>query len=460
MSKSKLVCRNVANSWRVRSCVYALLIGVPGIGHTTPAIEGLVAGAASLAHDSTVTIAGSGFGTKDDSAPVLVDYVNEAFENGKRNTQYSAYEDGRVIQASSDDPESRWGAATSVLPVRYDTDSEARHPFDSARYHLFGENVWLGRPVAYGGPGGWDTPTNNDQLYLSWWVKVDHNSLYYWRIYPYDISGKFEVGEAIVSGGQVIGEFIGIDDEGLLNFTFPGNFNSNNLKGINLLGQRSGARTKFPEEFRAGSGYGFESPGQKTLRVWDDPDSRGIRTSLSHTDYFVASPSNREYMSNRVYQRRDMVPDVWHHFEVELDIAKGTFKSWFNGELGGVAKFDSRAAYEEAYSPTIALIGNNAKQDHLQNMYISEIYMDKSVQRVIIGDAPRYEDLTYYELQRPIKWTNSEIEFVVNLGALASSSDLYIYVFDEDGVPNQQGFELCTAADCPVPPRKIELQIN
>lgn len=424
-----------------------------------PTISGLQV-ETEFRNGSALIIQGAGFGRKSQSAPVLVDYVNEAYENGVKNRVYSSFEDGEIIKAASEFPDSLWGAATSVLPVRYDLEpSNARHPYDLARYHLYGENVWLGRPVAYGGQGGWDTPVNNPQLYLSWWVKVEHNSLYYWRINPYDISGKFEEGESVISNGEVIGEFIGIDNEGLLNFIFPSNANAINLKGVELVGEASKARTIFPKDFRGGSGYGYEAPGTKTLRVWDDPESGGIRTSLSHTDYFL-SAAESSYSSNRIYQTRDMVPDVWHHFEVELDVERGTFKSWFNGELGGIAKFDPKAAYEEAYSPTIALIGNNAKQDHLQNMYISEIYMDKSVQRVVIGDAPRYVDLTHYELQRPIKWTDNEIEFAVNLGALASSSELYVYIFDEEGVPNQQGLALCTTADCPVPPQKIQLQVN
>lgn len=414
-----------------------------------------------LRQGAFVTIEGQGFGPKSQSAPVLVDYVEEAYENGLKNSVYSSFDDGVTIEAASEFPDSLWAATRDTYPVRYSkASSHARHSYDVARYHLYGPNVWLGRPVVYGGLSGWETPTNNSQLYLSWWVKVEYNSLYYWRINPVEISGAFQVGENILSGGEVIGRFIGTDKKGLLNLELPGHINANNLRGIGLNGEASGARTTFPEEFRGGSGYGYETPGTKTLRIWDDPGSRGIRTSLSHTDYFLDAASNDEYSSNRVYQKRNMVPEVWHHFEVELDVENGTYKSWFNGELGGIARFDPRAAYQEAYSPTIALIGNNAWQDSLQNMYISEIYMDKSVQRVIIGDAPRYEDLTHYELQRPINWSNSEIEFAVNLGALADSSNLYVYVFDQEGVPNQQGFELCAAADCPVPPQQIQLQVN
>lgn len=443
-----------------RYCLLSVSLAIPTFANAVPSISTAEAEGGIVQHGGRLTIVGAGFGAKADPAPVLVDYVSEAYEHGELNTAYSGFDDGQIIEPVSDQPSSRWAAATSILPVRYDTDSTPRHRFDVARYHLFGENVWLGRPVAYGGVSGWDTPTNNNQLYLSWWVKVDYNSLYYWRFKPYELSGSFKEGESVLSNGEYIGQYIGVDDEGLLNFVFPGHINVNNLSNVELVGQDSGSKTVFPDEFRAGDGYGFETPGTKTLRIWDDPNSQGIRTSLSHTDYFLASHSNSEYSSNRVYQRRDMKSNVWHHFEVELDIAKGTYKSWFNGNLGGIAQFDPRAAFEDAYSPTIALIGNNGKQDKLQNMYISEIYMDKSVQRVVIGDSSNYDDLTHYEIQRPLKWTNNEIEVSVNLGALDGAQDLFLYVFDKDGIPNSEGFSLCVDSDCPVPPQKIELKIN
>ena len=436
---------------------FALL---PAVAYAGPAVFSIDTGGDRLAQGVVARITGTEFGVKDESSPVLVDYVSYAYEYGKLNSAYSEFVDGEVIEPASVNPNSLWAAVSSDLPVRFDTKSKPRHPFDKARYHLFGENVWLGRPVVYGGPGGWDTPINNSQLYISWWVKVDYNSLYYWRFTPSEMSGDFQEREVVRSNGEVIGEYIGKDKEGLLNFVFPGHPNANKLKGVQLVGVESGAKTVFPDEFRAGSGVGYETPGTKTLRIWDDPDSRGIRTSLSHTDYFLVAYSDRNYSSNRVYQSRDMIPDVWHHFEVELDVGKGTLKSWFNGQLGGIAKFDPRTAYQDAYSPTIALIGNNAKQDQLQNMYISEIYMDKSVQRVVIGNAPNYDDLTHYELQRPVRWGRNEIEFSVNLGAFDSSSGLYLYVFDENGVPNKNGFSLCASVDCPSPPEPIQLQVN
>ncbi len=436
------------------------MLVMPSLVGAAPAIFRVLPSSSGVEQGAQLLIEGDGFGLKEDAAPVLADYVSEAYENGILSTTYSNFDNEKIIEPAADFPGSRWAAATSDLPVRYDTTSPARHRFDGGRYHLSGENSWLGRPVAYGGVDGWDTPKNNPHLYVSWWVKVDYNSLYYWRIKPYELAGEFEKGEEVLSDNKVVGEYIGLDRDGLLNFVFPGHRNANNLVNIEIIGRNSGARTVFPNEFRGGDGYGFQTPGTKTLRIWDDPSSRGIRTSLSHTDYFLVAYSNSEYSSNRIYQLRDLKPDVWHHFEVELNVNEGTFKSWFNGELGGVAQFDPRAAYQEDYSPTIALIGNNGKQDLLQNMYISEIYMDKSVQRVIVGDTPSYEDLTHYEIQRPLKWDDNEIEVALNLGALEGSQDLYVNVFDENGVPNQQGFELCGGGNCPVPPQRIQLRID
>ncbi len=413
-----------------------------------------------LKHGGTLAVRGAGFGSKEQAAPVFLDYIEEVYENGKLRQVYSDYADGQAIKPASENPDSLWGAVTGGSSVRYDRSSPQRHRYDVARYHLIGENSWLGRPVVYGGPGGWDTPIDNPQLYLSWWVKVDYNSAYYWRFNPHDISGDFSPGESVSSDADVSGIFIGVDKEGLLNFQFDGHRNATGLKNVTIIGERSGAKTRFPEEFRGGSGYGYETPGTKQLRIWDDPDSQGIRTSLSQADYFLASHSNQNYSSNRIYQLRDMKRHVWHHFEAEIDVRKGTYKSWFNGEMGGVAEFDPRAAYEGKYSPTIALIGNNAKQDHLQNMYISEIYMDKSVQRAVIGNAAHYSDLNHYELQRPVTWTDDSLELVVNLGALDLTQDIYLYIFDENGIPNESGISLCSGADCPSPPKSIQLQIQ
>jgi hypothetical protein len=435
------------------------LIGIMG-ANAEPEISAVQV-ADEVKQGSVITLSGKGFGQKPTAAPVFVDYVEETYEYGKPRSVYSNFEDGTIIEPASSDPQSLWAATTSSLPVRYDSEKvNARHQFDEARYHFYGENSWLGRPVIYGGESGWDTPYNNPQIYVSWWVKVDYNSTYYWRINPLQITGQFSPGELVTISGEVAGEYIGKDDDGLLNFVFPGHINANNLVNQNIRGVDSKASAVFPNLPRGGEGYGFESPGTKYIRIWDDPKSQGIRASLSLTDYYVSSTSNLSFGTGNIYQRREMDPDRWHHFEFEIDTSRGVVRSWFDGEMGGVGEFDPRAAFQDGFSPTIALIGNNAKQDKLQNLYISEIYMDSSIQRVIIGDAPNYEGLSHYEIQRPVFWDDGSVKFAVNLGALSPSSELYVYVFDESGTPNKQGFALCASVGCPSPPEPIQLQVN
>lgn len=437
----------------VALCTFSLVV------QSNPVVTDVTVEGGEPKHGEMIKLRGAGFGVKQQAAPLFVDYVEEVYVNGVIRDAYSSFQDGQAIRPASSDSNSLWAAATSVTPVRYVRTGSQRHRFDVARYHFSGEDSWLGRPVAYGGVDGWSTPKDNPQLYVSWWVKVDYNSAFYWRISPRYIEGDFVPGEKVSSQSNMSGIFIGVDKEGLLNFEFDGQRNANNLRNVTFVGSKSNAKVVFPEEFRGGSGYGFETPGTKQLRVWDDPNSLGIRASLSQTDFYVGSSQNRDYSSNMVYQFRDMNSSRWHHFEVELDVEAGTLKSWFNGELGGIAKFDPRAAALGKYSPTIALIGNNAKQDQLQNMYISEIYMDKSIQRVIIGDSDSYSGLSHYEVQRPVSWSDGAIDFAFNLGSLDFSEGLYVYVFDSNGVPNQKGFPLCIGVECPSPPRSVQLKV-
>ena len=126
----------------------------------------------------------------------------------------------------------------------------------------------------------------------------------------------------------------------------------------------------------------------------------------------------------------------------------------------GEEHFSPDSIYAGKYSPTLALLGTNAKQLKLQKSWISEVYVDSSLQRVAIGNASNYADVTHHELQRPINWTSNDIEIAVNLGAFSFEKDLYVYVFDRDGVVNDQGFPLCTGDACPIPPSRIQLLVD
>ncbi len=420
----------------------------------------LTAGGGRFAHGVDLIVHGKNFDSKPNGWPILVDYVSHAYQRGELTRFSDILKDMQAIPIASEAPSSRWAANSTDSAVVFSTTRPKRHAFDAAGYLMRGNNSWLGRPTSYGGISGWNTPVDNPYLYVSWWVKFKYNSTYYWRFSPETINGRFLPGEPLSVGDSIKGTYIGVDGSGLINAVFEGQRNANNLKGLIVKGLESGATTKFPQDFRAGEGIGYETPGSKYLRIWDDPGSNGIRTSLSQFDFFLVAYSDPSLSSGRVYDTVDVEANKWHHFEAVVDASTGEFKSWFNGRLRGVAKFDPAAMHQGLYSPTIALLGNNGKQEVLQEMDVSEIYMDSSLQRVVLSNASEFDSLNNYELQVPMSWSDGEITFKANLGSLDISKPLYLYVYDQNGIANSTGVPICREVDCVAPPAPVDLTVE
>ncbi|TYC62725.1 hypothetical protein FMN52_02910 [Marinobacter sp. BW6] len=452
----------MVNQIHIMSRASCLLLSVVLLGGVSVAVaEPLISQVSLLEGEridqgSRIKILGSGFGSKANASPVLVDYVDQAFEYGKRVEPNSGLgEMSRIPMGLTGDPDAIW--ATSTSSFLYSTETTTRHQNSSALYFLEGEKAWVGRPVAYGGAAGWDTPVDIPQLYVSWWYKNRYHSTYYWRFSPDSQTGEFEVGEELVieglTGDKSRGVYAGVDEDGLHNAALYSHRNANDLRGVAIKGVSSGATTIFPSESRGGSGYGYEMPGSKLARIWDDPDGiDGIRSSVALHDAYAESA--------RMYYRLGLESNEWVHLEYEIDTEKGLLRIRENGKIMGEEYFSPDAIYKGKYSPTLALLGTDGKQLKLQQSWISEIYVDNSLQRVAIGNASNYSDVTHHEMQRPVEWSNTDIEIAVNLGSLSFDEELYVYVFDIDGVVNNKGFPLCTGDECPIPPSRIQLLVD
>jgi hypothetical protein len=62
--------------------------------------------------------------------------------------------------------------------------------------------------------------------------------------------------------------------------------------------------------------------------------------------------------------------------------------------------------------------------------YFGEVYVDDSWKRLYLGNAPTWSETSQVELQRPIIWEDDRIEFALNVGALHSQAELYLYWVD------------------------------
>ncbi len=64
---------------------------------------------------------------------------------------------------------------------------------------------------------------------------------------------------------------------------------------------------------------------------------------------------------------------------------------------------------------------------------IDDVYIDSSWARIEIGDKPDFDSCTHREVQVPISWSDSSVEFSVNQGSFQNGDSVYLFVVDSDG---------------------------
>ncbi|MFA6467014.1 MAG: MopE-related protein, partial [Patescibacteria group bacterium] len=80
-----------------------------------------------------------------------------------------------------------------------------------------------------------------------------------------------------------------------------------------------------------------------------------------------------------------------------------------------------------------------ARQDEF---FYDNIYIDKSIARVEIGNASTYAASSRREIQIPTTWNNSSIQITVNPGSFTSGQTVYLYVIDSNGNVNTSGYPI------------------
>ncbi len=404
----------------------------------------------------TIQVQGSGFGSKQQAAPVLLDRVEKAYENGIENAFHSSITAGEFLLDTELKASAVW-TATSDYGIYVTGDRPPRHIGSEKHYYFQGANKHFGNPAAYGGASGWDTPEDNNQLYVAWWYKPKYTPSLYWRISPLEYDGKFIPGETLDVGGITTATFVGHDDQDQFNLVFDTYApKTTQLKGVVVRGRESNATTIFPSEHKGGKDIGYEPPGaQKYIRIWEDPHGReGIRFSWTQMHQTLMSTDGSTALTN--WDSQDLNGGRWHLLELAMDTKKGSVDLFVNSNH--LTKFEFSPDIEmEGASPTIALMGLNGKVGKLQEGEIDDIYMDSTIQRVVLADAPSYEEVSHWEIQKPVKWGPESLEFSVYEGALESYENSYIYVFDENGDVNMAGFPVCS--DCKAPPSSVHLDI-
>jgi hypothetical protein len=146
----------------------------------------------------------------------------------------------------------------------------------------------------------------------------------------------------------------------------------------------------------------------------------------------------------------EMWLDQWHRLESWLDQGTpggndGVWTIWIDGqpwtELRGTFMDSVDCPFDHLYVGHYFASDEGTPQPQAQRWW-DELYVDSTLARVEIGDAPTWSGCAHREIQVPQAWSGDAITIRVNQGAFASGQRAYLYVVDENGVVNSQGFSL------------------
>ena len=144
---------------------------------------------------------------------------------------------------------------------------------------------------------------------------------------------------------------------------------------------------------------------------------------------------------------------VWTKVEMEIKYTSendGYVKLWENGVL----RVDYFGHTDSMPGPlrTEAIGGYARLHGEPENWrYFSDIYLDYSRARVILGNAATFAASTVREVQIPTVWSDSSISVSVNLGAFKDGEPAYLYVVDENGSVNSEGLRITAMPGGPIP---------
>ena len=89
---------------------------------------------------------------------------------------------------------------------------------------------------------------------------------------------------------------------------------------------------------------------------------------------------------------------------------------------------------------TISVGGYARMQGYPSNWrYYDDIYVDTSLQRVVLADKPVLSQATIIEPQIPASWSDGSITATVNLGKFTQGQTAYLFVIDASGTPSAAG---------------------
>lgn len=325
----------------------------------------------TLNHGNSITISGSGFGTKSPVAPLI-------WDNGSSRASGEAPSAGGWTAAY---PTGLTGES-AIYNMQYRTAGDFRNVYGP---HSLNTRYLAGCSVGYSDYGGVNganavvgkkfTVTSDQHWFASTYWRLDPSGLHDWESYPYTNIKNFQY----CSDGPVCDT----DPLILLTWAYGGGW----LTYAPILCGGS--------SWCAG-GYG-------------DARNKWIKTEIQ-----------------AISESANSVVQLWDDGVLRID-GVGDVTG-----MEGISRYFSFGGYwSPRYSNHEALsepFTNNYR-------YFADMYLDNTWARIIIGNSPTYDSCTIKEIQPPTAWNDNGqlITVTLNRGSFGISDAAYLYVINSEG---------------------------
>jgi hypothetical protein len=151
----------------------------------------------------------------------------------------------------------------------------------------------------------------------------------------------------------------------------------------------------------------------------------------------------------------------WSKVEVVVKLSSGTdgyLKVFENGQqvMNYAGVTDNWGGTQRA----ISVGGYAREQGYTSNWrYFDDVYIDTTLQRVVLADKPVLSQASIVEAQIPSTWSDGSITATVNLGKFTQGQTAYLFVVDATGTASAKG-QVVTAggtAFMPSPPSAVSV---
>lgn len=144
-------------------------------------------------------------------------------------------------------------------------------------------------------------------------------------------------------------------------------------------------------------------------------------------------------------------PGTWHRIDGWTSVKDAStgyvdeVKFWIDGVL-----IDSRQhdGFRQTSFPPMKAVHFVSYMKNLNDaespfsVQTDDHYVDFTQARIELGNAATFSESTHREIQKPLFWNDSQIEFSPNLGSFKAGDSIHLYIINADGSVNEKGFPI------------------